>query len=224
MGRSRRESSHGAQRASPGRGALEATRPTDQSGLDAQRFTLNRSPGAKLTPMRIGSGICALALAATMVAVGCTSDVHPPFRDDGLPTADTGYILPTTTGGDAAGTYNLPLKHEHAEHVTDEHAPPNYGGGTADTPAVDRQPNESPASNPVPGEVQRNTTTQTSPATRATPGQTTASTGTRKPGTIFSPARNLRPRRNRGTRAPSPGVTTPTRTVTTPATGTQPPR
>ncbi len=56
-----------------------------------------------------------LALMVLMaIAVGCTSSVHPAIDEKG-PTADTG-VLPkntSTTGGDAAGSLNLPKGESH---------------------------------------------------------------------------------------------------------------
>lgn len=51
----------------------------------------------------IGLGLVALALAA-----GCASDAGPAFQHSAGPSADTGPVSASTTGGDAAGTFNLP--------------------------------------------------------------------------------------------------------------------
>lgn len=46
-------------------------------------------------------------VAVVIVAVGCTSKAGPAIHDDASPTADSGYIMEGTTGGDAADTFNI---------------------------------------------------------------------------------------------------------------------
>ena len=60
------------------------------------------------TTTAIALGIVALTLAA-----GCASDAGPAFGQSS-PSADTGPVSASTTGGDAAGTFNLPAS-EHAK-------------------------------------------------------------------------------------------------------------
>ena len=57
-------------------------------------------------------------------AMGCTSDVHSAVRtgEASQPTADSGPLATTTTGGDAAGTLNLDANHQG------EQAEENGGG------------------------------------------------------------------------------------------------
>lgn len=60
------------------------------------------------------------------LAVGCASDAGPAFRRPG-PSADTGPISGSTTGGDAAGTLNLPKAAHGATKGSIEQGVPNPG-------------------------------------------------------------------------------------------------
>jgi len=74
-----------------------------------------------------------LAVAVAVIgAVGCTSDVHAAIRDGeaGHPTADSGPLASSTTGGDAAGTLNLDANHQ-GEQASNESGGRNRRGGGA---------------------------------------------------------------------------------------------
>lgn len=74
---------------------------------------------AEVSPQLIRRFSPLLALVVLAALVGCDSDGLPTAAAQ-EPTADTGPLRQSTTGGDAAGTLNLPLHtHEELEHKAD---------------------------------------------------------------------------------------------------------